>query len=65
MAENEIFTLREIDYVTLIESTLCRLTQGSSLPGIRVRNCWRFRMRDIEARIEAQKAEVQRNGERR
>ena len=66
MAEDEILTLREIaDYLKLTERTLYRLTQEGKLPGFKVGNSWRFRLRDIDAWIEAQKAEVRRNGEGR
>jgi excisionase family DNA binding protein len=66
MAEDEILTLREIaDYLKLTERTLYRLTQDGTLPGFKVGNSWRFRVRDIEAWIEAQKADVRRAGGRR
>jgi excisionase family DNA binding protein len=66
MAEDEILTLREVaDYLKLTERTLYRLTQEGRLPGFKVGNSWRFRLRDIEAWIEAQKAEVRRDGGRR
>ncbi len=66
MAEGEILTLKEVaDYLKLTERTLYRLTQDGTLPGFKVGNSWRFRVRDIEAWIEAQKADVRRAGGRR
>ena len=66
MAEDEILTLKEVaDYLKLTERTLYRLTQDGTLPGFKVGNSWRFRVRDIEAWIEAQKADVRRAGGRR
>ena len=66
MAEDEILTLKEVaDYLKLTERTLYRLTQDGKLPGFKVGNSWRFRLRDIEAWIEDRKAEARRTGERR
>lgn len=63
MAEDQILTLREVaDYLKLTERTLYRLSQEGRLPGFKVGNSWRFRLRDIEAWIEAQKAAVRREG---
>ena len=66
MAEDEILTLKEVaEYLKLTERTLYRLTQEGRLPGFTVGNSWRFRLQDIEAWIENQKAEVRREGGRR
>lgn len=66
MAEGEILTLRELaDYLKLTERTLYGLTQHGRLPVFKVGNSWRFRLRDIDAWIESQKAEVRRDGGRR
>jgi excisionase family DNA binding protein len=66
MAEGEILTLRELaDYLKLTERTLYELTQHGRLPVFKVGNSWRFRLRDIDAWIESQKAEVRRDGGRR
>ena len=66
MAEDEILTLKQVaDYLKLTERTLYRLIQEGKLPGFKVGNSWRFRLRDIDAWLEAQKAEVRRDGERR
>lgn len=51
--------------MTITERTLYGLTHEGRLPGLEVGNLWRFRLPDIEARIEAQKAEVRRDGGRR
>jgi excisionase family DNA binding protein len=65
MADDEILTLKQVaDYLKLTERTLYRLTQEGKLPGFKVGNSWRFRLRDIDAWIEAQKAEVSRAGGR-
>ena len=66
MAEDEILTLKQVaDYLKLTERTLYRLIQEGKLPGFKVGNSWRFRLRDIDAWLEAQKAEVRRDEERR
>jgi excisionase family DNA binding protein len=66
MAEVEILTLQEVaDYLKLTERPLYRLTQDGPLPGFKVGESWRFRLRDIDGWIEAPKAEVRRDGERR
>ena len=63
MVDDKILTLKEIaDYLKLTERTLYRLTQGGKLPGFKVGNSWRFRLRDIDNWIERQKAEVHRRG---
>jgi len=63
MAAEEMLTLKEVaDYLTLTEGTLYRLTQEGKLRGFKVGNSWRFRLRNVDARIEVQKAEVRRNG---
>ncbi|MBV6471485.1 helix-turn-helix domain-containing protein [Nitrospirales bacterium NOB] len=65
MAAEEMLTLKAVaDYLKLTEGTLYRLTQEGKLRGFKVGNSWRFRLRNIDARIEAQKAEVRRNGSR-
>jgi excisionase family DNA binding protein len=62
MAEDEILTLKQVaDYLKLTERTLYRLTQEGTLPGFKVGNSWRFRLRDVDAWSEAQKAEVRRD----
>jgi excisionase family DNA binding protein len=53
------------DNLKLTERTLYRLTREGRLPEFKVGKSWRFRIRDIEAWIEAQQAETQRNGEKR
>jgi excisionase family DNA binding protein len=66
MTEDRILALREVaDYLKLTERTLYRLTQAGRLPGFKVGNSWRFRLRDLEEWIEDQKAEARRNGGRR
>ena len=66
MDEDEILTLKEVaDYLKLTERTLYRLTQEGDVPGFKVGNSWRFRLRDIDAWIEERKAEVRRGGGRR
>jgi excisionase family DNA binding protein len=63
MAEDKILTLKEVaEYLKLTDRTLYRLTQEGKLPGFKVGNSWRFRLRDIDAWIEDQKAEVRREG---
>jgi excisionase family DNA binding protein len=63
MAEDEILTLKEVaDYLKLTERTLYRLTQDGKLPGFKVGNSWRFRLRDIDAWIEDRKAAARREG---
>jgi excisionase family DNA binding protein len=65
MAAEEMLTLKEVaDYLKLTEGTLYRLTQEGKLRGFKVGNSWRFRLRNFDARIEVQKAEVRRNGSR-
>ena len=49
MGEDEILTLKEVaDYLKLTERTLYRLTEEGKLPGFKVGNSWRFRLRDID-----------------
>ena len=58
--------MAEPDYLKLTERTHCRLTQqGVKLPGFKVGHSCRFRLGDIEAWTDAQKAEIRRDGGRR
>ena len=57
--------MAEPDYLKLTERTLYRLTQDGKLPGFKVGHSWRFRLGDIKAWTEAQKAEVRRDVGRR
>lgn len=66
MAKDEILTLTEVaDPLKLTERTLYRLAQEEELPDFKVGSSWRLRLRDIDAWIEAQKAELRREGGRR
>jgi excisionase family DNA binding protein len=54
MVEDEILRLKEVaDYLQLIERTFYRLTRDGTLPGFKVGNAWRFRLRDFNTWIEA------------
>lgn len=66
IAEDDILTLKEVAYyLNLTERTFCRFTQDKRLPGFKVGYSLRFRLGYIEPWIDAQKAEVQRDGGRR
>jgi excisionase family DNA binding protein len=66
MAEDKILTLKEVaDYPKLTERTLYRLTPEGTLPGCKVGKSWRFRLRDLDAWIEDQNAEIRREEGRR
>ncbi|NOJ81075.1 helix-turn-helix transcriptional regulator [Myxococcus xanthus] len=65
MAEDAILTLKEvINYLKHTERRLYQQSQEDRFPGFKFGDSWRFRLRDIEAWIEAQTAEVQRDGRR-
>lgn len=49
MAENEIMTARELaEYLRLHETTIYKLAQEGTIPGIRIGRVWRFRREAIE-----------------
>lgn len=53
---DEILTLKEVaQYLKLAEKTAYRLAAEGKLPGFKVGGSWRFKKRDIENWIDAQK----------
>ncbi|HCF62353.1 MAG TPA: DNA-binding protein [Myxococcales bacterium] len=65
-AEDEILSVKGVaGYLKVTERTVSRLTQEGRLLGFKGGNARRFRLRNIDAWIEAQKAEVRRDGGRR
>lgn len=50
--DDEILTIRELAALLKIgEKTAYTMVQGDELPGFKVRDQWRFRRADIDARI--------------
>ena len=59
---SDVMTLPEVaEYLRLTEKTTYRLAADSTLPGFKVGGSWRFRQADIDAWIEARKAETKEN----
>ena len=57
---SDVMTLPEVaKYLRLTEKTTYRLAADGTLPGFKVGGSWRFRQVDIDAWIEARKAETQ------
>lgn len=55
---DQILTLKEVaEYLKLTEKTAYRLAAERKLPGFKVGGSWRFKMSDLEAWIEEQKAQ--------
>jgi excisionase family DNA binding protein len=55
--DTEIMTIREVaEYLKLTEKTTYRLAAEEELPGFKVGGSWRFKRKDLEKRIAAQKA---------
>lgn len=49
-------TVRDVAaYLNVTEKTVYRLAQRGELPGFKVAGAWRFRRRDIDSWIDAQK----------
>jgi len=56
---SDVMTLPEVaEYLRLTEKTTYRLAADGTLPGFKAGGSWRFRQTDIEAWIEAKKAET-------
>lgn len=56
---SDVMTLPEVaEYLRLTEKTTYRLAADGTLPGFKVGGSWRFRQIDIDAWIEAKKAEA-------
>ena len=56
---DQILTLKEVAaYLKLAEKTAYRLASEGKLPGFKVGGSWRFKLEDIQAWIEEQKAKV-------
>ncbi|EGR2106510.1 helix-turn-helix domain-containing protein [Vibrio cholerae] len=56
---DQILTLKEVAvYLKLAEKTAYRLASEGKLPGFKVGGSWRFKLADIQAWIEEQKAKV-------
>lgn len=56
---SDVMTLPEVaEYLRLTEKTTYRLAADGTLPGFKVGGSWRFRQVDIDAWIEAKKAET-------
>lgn len=65
MAEDEILMLTEAAYyLKLTGRSLYRSTRECRPPGFKIGSSHRFRLRDIEAWIDVQKAEIRREGGR-
>lgn len=57
--QDQIMTLKEVaTYLKLAEKTAYRLASEGKLPGFKVGGSWRFKLEDIQAWIEEQKAKV-------
>lgn len=58
----QILTLKDVaTYLKLNEKTAYRLAAEGQLPGFKVGGSWRFKLVDIEAWINQQKARSQKN----
>lgn len=52
---NDIITIKELaDYLKIAEKTAYRFALEKKIPGFKVGNAWRFRMKEIEEWIENQ-----------
>lgn len=55
--DTDIMTIREVaEYLKLTEKTTYRLASEGELPGFKVGGSWRFKRKDLEKWIVAQKA---------
>lgn len=60
---SDVMTLPEVaEYLRLTEKTTYRLAADGTLPSFKIGGSWRFRKTDIDAWIEAKKAETKKAG---
>ena len=64
MSQDEVLTLKEVAALLKIaERTAYMMVQRSDLPGFKVGGQWRFKRKDIDAWMEAQKRVGHQGGE--